>query len=202
MVCKHIFIKIRITDQTCLKYFTHSASKLYRWEGFQCIHVHIDKARLMKSSDHVFVLVKVHTCLAAYTAVHLREKCCRDLDKINASEIRRRSKSGKIAYHTAAKRNHKALAVKLVLNQCLVQLLHRIQVLVSLTCLKDKDRDSGCNLRKNTLYFLCIKRFHMGVCHNTEITSFQSLCTDRVCKSVKSLFKIDRIIKISISFYL
>ena len=74
----------------------------------------------MKSSDHVFVLVKVHTCLAAYTAVHLREKCCRDLDKVNASEIRRCSKSGEIAYHTAAKRNHKTLAVKLILDQCLV----------------------------------------------------------------------------------
>ena len=67
---------------------------------------------LMKSSDHIFILKKIHSGLSSDTAVYLRQQGCRNLNEINSPEIGCRGKSGHVPHDTAAKSNQQVFSVK------------------------------------------------------------------------------------------
>ena len=93
--------------------------------------VHIDQFGLIKSTLHIFVLHKVHAGLPADAAVYLGKQRGRHLDKINAAQVGRRRKTGKIADNAAAsKRQKQILTVKMLLDQRLVQSVHRLKILL------------------------------------------------------------------------
>ena len=69
--------------------------------------IHIDKTGHMKSSYHIFVLIKIHSCLSPNTAVHLGKQRCGNLNEINPSQIGSCCITGKVSYHTTAEgENH------------------------------------------------------------------------------------------------
>ena len=106
--------------------FTHPAGKLSIRQCLQYIQVHIDQPRHMKCSYHVFVCVKINTGLSPDTGIHLREQCCRDLNKSDASQIGSRSKSGQITDHSTAQCHQHIFSVKFFQDQMLIEIPDRI----------------------------------------------------------------------------
>ena len=74
----------------------------------------------MESSYHVFVLKEVNTCFTSHTAVNLRQKCSRNLNKINPSQVSGSSETGQITYNTAAQRNQQTFSVHFIFNQSFI----------------------------------------------------------------------------------
>ena len=69
-------------------------------------------------------------------------------------------------------------------------------------CLKSKGTDMRSNWSKYFLNLLCIKRSYIGICNNADTAAVQIFFAKSVSQSIKIIFKINRIIKISCSFYL
>ena len=139
----HKLIKVSVADKPCLQDFSHATGKLFCRKRTQCVKVHINKTRLMESTYHVFILLQIYSGLTSNTAVHLRKKCCRNLNKIDTAKICCRTKSCKITYHTASKRNDQTLTVQFFLDQYFIKLLYCIQIFAFFTCFKCKHRYFG-----------------------------------------------------------
>ena len=91
----------------------------------------------MKGTHHIFVSVKIDTGLSADTAVYLRKKRRRDLDKPDAPEIGRCCEAGHIADYAAAQGNDQIMPVKSVLDQHSVDHSDVVEGLIRLTGRKD-----------------------------------------------------------------
>ena len=66
------FIVARILNQTMFQNLTHAAGELLCIQSFQSVQIHINQGRLMKSTNHIFVTVKIYSCFSTNTAIYLR----------------------------------------------------------------------------------------------------------------------------------
>ena len=106
-----------IPDQAVLDDLRHAGGKLFCWQRVQRSGIHIHHTGHVKRSDHVFILLKIDTGLAADTAVHLSQERCRNLEKIDAPQVGGCDESGQIAHNTAAQGDEQVAAIKMVLDQ-------------------------------------------------------------------------------------
>ena len=63
--------KFFITDQSCFQDLTHSTRKLFCRQRRKSTHIHINKTWLMKSSNHIFILLEIYSCFSTNAAVYL-----------------------------------------------------------------------------------------------------------------------------------
>ena len=125
----------------------------------------------MKGSHHILILFEIYPCLSPYTAVHLSQKCSRDLDKINSPKVGGSCKAGHISHNAAPKGRQKIFPVKVVLDQKLVDSLDLFQIFIFFSCGKDIRINFPSVFFKLMLYVLQIERSHMTVRHDTESLS-------------------------------
>ena len=80
----------------------------------------------MKCSDHIFILVKIHTGLSSHTAVDLCQKARRNLDKTNSTQIGRRCIACQIADHAASQRQNRGPPVDTQTEQLIQQAIDHL----------------------------------------------------------------------------
>ena len=97
--------KLSIPDQPVLDQLSNPRTQFTNFKCFQHSWINPYQSRLIECTNHIFSMWMINRRLATHTGIHLRQKCCRNLNKWYATPITVRSKPGHISNHTPTECN-------------------------------------------------------------------------------------------------
>ena len=150
-------------DTAVLDHLAHTVTKEHIRQGTQHLRINQHQNRLVKGTAQILAHRQIHAGFTAHRGVHLSQQCRGYLHKINAPQINGSRKSGHIAAHTAAQRNHQVAPRQPLPGHIIHHIQHGLRLLGRLTGVKYQ----GAHLKVCALQRLhhpvAVQRVHIAI---------------------------------------
>ena len=162
-----------VADEAVFDDLRHTAAQLAFRQRGKAVRVYDHQRRLVKGSQLVLPLRKVHRRLAAHGAVHLRQQGGGNLHQRHAPLIAGGGKARQIAGNTAAQRQHAVGAGKAPLCQLVAKTEPRLRRLVLLPRREGQQLSGKARVTQAVQHSAAVQRRHRIIRHHRPAAAGQ-----------------------------
>ena len=155
-----------IGNRPVFDHFGQTGTEFALGQGRQRVHIAHHQARLIKSANHVFAKRMIHGCFATHGRVHLCQQGSGHLHKRHPSHIAGSRKPRDITHNATSQRKNHRLAVTLLPQQGIKNLVQRSPRFVCLAIRQLQTMHFVKLPRKRLLQAGSIQRRHRCIAHN------------------------------------
>ena len=113
----------------CLQHFRSACLERLHRKALQHLRAYVCELRLADRSEHILIASEIHSCLAAYSRIHLRQESRRHVRETHSPLIQRRRKPHHVGGYAAAYRQHERIPVRAIVQKPSAYVHHGLHAL-------------------------------------------------------------------------